>query len=150
MATEIDAPPAAGEAGTTLTGLTTTGANVFQSRIRPVEAASLPCLLVHSRSETVEGASIHSPRPLNRTVTIEVAAVARATADLDDTLDGICKEVEIALAAVPSALRTLCEDIVLQSTDIELSDDAEKPVGVARMSYQVNYFTMDNAPDAAL
>ena len=39
---------------TDVTGLSTTGSNVFQSRVYPVEDGSLPCLLVYTTSEESE------------------------------------------------------------------------------------------------
>ena len=136
--------------GTKLTGLTTTGSRVFQSRVYPVQDAELPCLLVFTQSETVEAETVHAPRTLSRTLQLEVSAVAKATADLDDTLDQICKEVEIALAPpVSGGLMSLIEDIVLRSTDIELSGSAEKPTGVARMVFEVSYYHLDSTPDVA-
>jgi hypothetical protein len=34
-----------------LTGLTTTGAKVFQSRVYPLESSDLPCLLIATEEE---------------------------------------------------------------------------------------------------
>ena len=41
-------------AATTLTGLSTTGSNVFQSRFYPMESAGLPGLCIYTKDETVE------------------------------------------------------------------------------------------------
>jgi hypothetical protein len=134
--------------GTAVTGLATTGANVFQSRVYPAETSKLPCLLVFTRSETVEAETIHAPRTLSRVLSVEVQAVTKATADIDDALDGICKEVEVALAA-PSAVLALADDIVLRSTDIEMIGSQEKPAGVARMVFDVSYYSLATTPDVA-
>ena len=37
--------------GTTLTGLSTTGSNVFQSRVYPLEDTNLPALVIYTKSE---------------------------------------------------------------------------------------------------
>ena len=37
--------------GTTLTGLTTTGSNVFESRVYPLEDSKLPALIIYTKSE---------------------------------------------------------------------------------------------------
>ena len=134
---------------TAVTGLTTTGARVFQSRVYPLQDTELPALLVYSRSEISEPVTIHSPRMLDRALDLEIVAVAKATADLDDTLDQICKEVEIALAMPLAGLASLAETISLQSTDIELRGETEKPTGRATMTYRVDYFNLENAPDTA-
>jgi hypothetical protein len=93
--------------------------------------------------------TIHAPRMQQRSVNVEVVAVARAVADLDDTLDGICKEVEIALSMPLSALAGIAKNVTLASTEIELTGGAEKPVGTATMTYVVEYFALENAPDVA-
>jgi hypothetical protein len=134
---------------TAITGLTTTSTRVFQSRVYPLEVADLPGLLVRSSSEVVEVMTIHAPRLQQRSVNVEVVAVARAVADLDDTLDGICKEVEIALAMPISALAGIAKNVTLAGTEIELTGGAEKPVGTATMTYVVEYFALENAPDVA-
>ena len=134
---------------TAVTGLTTTSTRVYQSRVYPLETGNLPCLLVRSSSEVVEALTIHAPRMQQRSVNVEVVAVARATADLDDALDGICKEVEIALAMPVSALAGKAKNCSLSSTEIELTGGAEKPVGTATMTYVVEYFALENAPDVA-
>ena len=41
-------------AATTLTGLSTTGSNVFQSRFYPMKSAGLPGLCIYTKDETVE------------------------------------------------------------------------------------------------
>jgi hypothetical protein len=134
---------------TAVTGLATTGARVFQSRVYPAQTSELPCLLIYTRSEVSEPITIHAPKELQRRVQLEVVAIAKATADLDDTLDGICKEVEIALAEPVAGLAGLSKSIALVSTEFDLQGVAEKPAGSATMVYAVDYFTFENAPDVA-
>jgi hypothetical protein len=135
---------------TAVTGLTTTSTRVFQSRVYPLEAADLPCLLIAMQSETVTATEMSCPRALERNLTIDVTAVAKGVADVDDTLDQICKEVEIALAMPCSALNGLSKSIDLTSVEIELDGGSEQPVGKATLRYQVLYFTEENAPDVAI
>lgn len=134
---------------TAVTGLATTGARVYQSRVYPVEQTNLPGLLIRTYRESSKAETIHAPRLMERTLLLEVIAVAKAVTDLDDTLDGICKEVEIALAMPVSALAGKAKDITLIATDIELNGEGERPTGRARMIFEIEYFTLDNAPDVA-
>jgi hypothetical protein len=133
-----------------VTGLATTGANVFQSRVYPTQAAELPCLLIFTNSEASSVITINRPGTVDRVLQMQVVAVARQTDDVDDVLDGICKEVEIALAMPVAGLGTLAKSIMLTATEIEMEGTAEKPVGSAAMTFEVNYFTAENAPDVAL
>ena len=56
-------------AATTLTGLSTTGSNVFQSRFYPMKSAGLPGLCIYTKDEEAEipfmGASRTVQRKLN-------------------------------------------------------------------------------------
>lgn len=135
--------------GVAVTSLATTGARVFQSRVYPTQTTELPCLLIYTRGETVIAETIHSPRLLQRSVQLEVVAIAKAAADLDDTLDQICKEVEIALTDPCPNLASIAKSIVLTSTTFDLQREGEKPTGSATMVYDVEYFNLENAPDVA-
>ena len=75
-----------------VTGLSTCGSNVFQSRVYPIEDGSLPCLLVYSTSEESEVTEMASPRPMTRILNVVVQGVVGATTP-DDTLDTISKEI---------------------------------------------------------
>ena len=137
--------------GTKVTGLTTTGARVYQSRIYPLSDDELPCLLISSLQEQIVSRSEGSwaasvPRITARTLTVVVKAVAKVTSNLDDILDTICKEVEAVLAA-DRFLSGLTDDLVLNSTQISLNGDGEKPLGVAEMVWDCTYWCNETTPD---
>jgi hypothetical protein len=135
--------------GTALTGLTTTGSRVFLSRVYPLETTDLPGLLVYTGGETVTVSTIHGPAVLERTLSVRVVGVARALADLDDTLDGIVKEVEIAIAGM--SWTGIASGIALTSIDEpELSGNSERPTGQVTLNFDVSYYTTASAPDVAL
>lgn len=132
--------------GTLLTSLTTTGARVYQSRVYPMADANLPGLTIYTRDESAEIATLTAPRRSQRELALIVEARAKATTNLDDTLDTICKEVEIALAADPT-LNSLVNDHHLARTSIEFSGDGEQPVGVAVLEFVILYDVAETAPD---
>lgn len=134
---------------TAVTGLATTGARVFQSRIYPLEATDLPGLRIYTISEASSTQNFGFPRLYERRLTVRIEACAQATADLDDVLDEICKEVETALGGAAVSLGG-AKSITLLDTDISMSGDSEKPRGQAAMSWEVFYVTAENAPDVAL
>jgi hypothetical protein len=133
---------------TDVTSLTTTGANVFQSRIFPVEESKLPCLLVYTTSEDSEVTEMASPRPMTRTLNVVVQGVVSA-AQPDDTLDLISKEVEVALAGDVS-INSLANNSFLSSTEIEFNADGAKPIGTVVLNYSVEYRNVDNNPESAI
>jgi len=131
-----------------VTSLVTTGANVFQSRIFPVEESKLPCLLVYTTSEDSEVTEMASPRPMTRTLNVVVQGVVSA-AQPDDTLDLISKEVEVALAGDVS-INSLANNSFLSSTEIEFNADGAKPIGTVMLNYSVEYRNLDNNPESAI
>lgn len=133
---------------TQVTGLTTTGARVFPSRIRNLAVADLPALRVYAEQENIEDESIVDvPFQQRRSITIRVEAVAKATDALDDTLDLICKEVEIAIAANTTLGGLALLHCSLTNTEIQIDANSEVPAGMATMTWKVETFTMNNAPD---
>lgn len=130
---------------TALTGLATTGSRVFANRLRPMQDTDLPGLRIYLDDEDAEGLLIHSPEMYDRKLTLVVEGVAKATAALDDTLDQISKEVEIALAA---GLTVAGRSLEVFYTGMQITDEQlDKPVGVKRMSFSLTYTAMDNTPD---
>ena len=134
---------------TDVTGLSTTGSNVFQSRVYPVEDSSLPCLLVYTTSEESEVTEIASPRPMTRLLNVIVQGVVGTATNPDDTLDTISKEVEVAIAG-DVTINNLANNSFLSSTEIEYSAEGAKPIGIVRLNYVVEYRNLDNAPESAI
>ena len=99
--------------GTVLTGLTTTGSNVFQSRVYPLSDADLPALLIYTKAEESEPQIIGQNRTTSRILALAVECYVKASSDFDDTVDQICKEVEIAIAA-DTTLNGLVKDCFLE------------------------------------
>ena len=131
-----------------VTSLVTTGANVFQSRIFPVEDSKLPCLLVYTTSEDSEVTEMASPRPMTRILNVVVQGVVGA-AQPDDTLDLISKEVEVAMAA-DVKINSLANNSFLSSTEIDFNADGAKPIGTVVLNYSVEYRNLDNNPESAI
>ena len=134
---------------TTLTGLTTTGSNVFQSRVYPMESAGLPGLCIYTTEETVEIQSMGGTRNVSRDLTLIVEGYATDSANVDDTLDQIGKEIEVAMSG-DITLNDLAQDSYLSSVEITLSGDGSTGIGKITHSYTVVYQNAENAPDAAL
>lgn len=128
---------------TALTGLTTTSTRVYQSRMRPVGDAGLPCLLVTTDQEEIEQSA--QSRQF-RDLTITVRGFAKATANLDDTLDTIAKEVETAMQSAGTLSGKTASGLVLNRIDVDMDDSLDKPAGVIALQYRANYFTAAGTP----
>ena len=128
-----------------LTGLTTSGARVYANRLYPLDSANLPGLRISLDDEAAEAVTVHGPAILERTLTAVVEACASAASGLDNTLDLMSKEVEIALAAgITVSGRTLNPLYSgMQFEDV----GGDKPVGVKRLTFSIPFAAAANAPD---
>lgn len=129
---------------TVVTGLTTTSTRVFQSRVYPLQTSELPCLVITTDGDKVENLTVHNPVQQQRETQVRIEAYARATSNLDDTLDTICKEVEIAIANASSSTVKGSFYIGAQ-LDTEVLGD--QPIGKATMLFSKSLYTVSNAPD---
>lgn len=135
-------------AATLLTGLATTGARVFQSRIHPLRDADLPCLLISTDEERIVAENAIAGGELTRTLTLTIKGVAKANADLDDALDAIAEQVEPVL--IGATLGNRVKRCTLDSIKVEMDDSLEKPVGIITFEFTTLYFTAPAAPGTAL
>jgi hypothetical protein len=126
-----------------LGNLPTTGAHVHTNRLRPISTAT--ALRIFIGQEEAEDLSVDDPVAQHRHPELIVECCAKEAADVDDVLDQISLEVETVLAAaiVVGGKRLLLSYAGMQ-LDQELSD---KPVGIKRLRFAINYTAMSNAPD---
>lgn len=134
---------------TTLTGLTTTGSNVFRSRIFPLEDTSLPALCIYTKSEVSEYDTIGLPRSVNRVLDVAVEAYVKGVSNYDNTLDTIAVEVEEAIAA-DVTLGGLAKDAQITAFEADFAGDGEQPVAVGRFTITVEYRTVENDVETAV
>jgi len=135
--------------GTNLTGLSTTGSNVYESRVYPIENSKLPALIIYTKSETSEPIVIGTDRVMSRELSVVVEGYEKATSNFDDTIDTISKEVEEAIAA-DRTLGGLAKDTYLESTQIDFNAEGEKPLGFVSLTFISNYYVKEKNPDVAV
>ena len=123
---------------TTLTGLTTTGSNVFQSRVYPIENTKLPCLLIYTREESSEPLDMSPPRTIEKRLSLVVEGYLKANSNYDDTIDTITKEVEVAMYG-DRLINNLAKDSFLVSTDISFNGEADKPLAIVVTTFEIPY-----------
>lgn len=133
---------------TAVTGLTTTGSNVFRNRVFPLETSKVPGLCVFTKSESVDFDTLHIPRSIMRTLDLGVEAYVVATANYDNTLDTIAVEVEEALAA-DVTLGGLSKDLQVTAFEADFIGDGEQTVAVGRFTVLVQYRTLENDVETA-
>lgn len=132
---------------TALTGLTTSSSRVYQSRSEELQDVSLPGLRIYTNNEQVAAQTLGPSRLEDRVLDLVVECCSKKLADLDDELDLMIQEVEVAIAANQGAGGA--KWMQLRSIEIEMEGEAEKQVGVAKMNYEVHYIAALGAPDVA-
>jgi hypothetical protein len=133
---------------TACTGLTTTTTHVYPERLYQLRATDLPGLRIYCGAEQVEPDRLGAVHGQSRDMELIVEGIARATADLDETLDDIAAEVEAALAA-DVTLGGKCKFLHLAGIDDpEQSDETDQPAGLVRLKFRVQYRTLNTTPTA--
>lgn len=130
---------------TLLKGNTSAGNNVFEARVYALDDPKLPALLVYTKQETVGEQTIGYPRTQQRELQLTVEAYVKARGKVDEDTDTLALEIEQLIAADPS-LGGLVRDIALDTTETQFSDDGEKPVAVAILTFSVLYTVKEHEP----
>lgn len=136
-----------------LTGLPTTGANVFPGRVRPLGKDAAASLFVYSLEEESSVSAMSSmgkaPR-LDRPLTLVVEGrVSQGGADdPEDALDQIASEVETRLG--PSTLGGRLLELTLTHTELQIVAQGEAIIGAIILKYRALYRTAEGAPETLL
>ena len=134
---------------TTITSLSTTGSNVYETRYFPLQTGNLPALIVYTLDETVEDYTLgQNTRTQFRALNLIIEAHCRGTANIDDTLDTIAEEVEEAMVTDISRGGN-AKDTKLVSTEVDF-DTASQKTGLMRLTYLISYNTTENAVQAGV
>ena len=134
---------------TTITSLSTTGSNVYETRYFPLQTGNLPALIVYTLDETVEDYTIgQNTRTQLRSLNLIIEAHCRGTANIDDTLDTIAEEVEEAMVTDITRGGN-AKDTKLVSTEVDF-DTASQKTGLMRLTYLITYNTVENAVQAGV
>jgi len=133
------------------TGLTTTGANVFESRRIGLQETSLPCWIVRTEGED------HSPdgragSEIERDLELvfEGYTLDASGNDGQDTIDVMLSELEIAIDA-DRKLGGLLNDSRLIAIEPDTGDeDASQVIAGVRITYMAKYITNRGDPETAI
>jgi len=133
---------------TNITGLTTTGSNVFDTRFYPLEQSNLPALLLYSGDSELEYTTMGDDRTVVVRHEVIIEAIVEATSAPEDTLDTIIKEVQIANAQ--TNLGGLAQDFRLESIETSMDAEGEQPIVSATLTYACEYHYRESDPETAL
>ena len=140
---------------TTITGLTTTGSNVFNGQLMPRDENQIPCWLVYPGEETIatdtEQGAMGSNRTLLRSLSITCLGVARTiygSDPVDDTLDTMLEELETAIGGGIGVADILA--ITITNVVPDYDTEADNLFGSIEVTFTVDYRTAENAPSAII
>jgi hypothetical protein len=117
---------------------------VFASRTIPIESPELPVILVYTNDETIDRATMGAyQRSLN--IVVEIVEKGRS---VDDDLDALIVRVEDYLN--DSKLGGLCKPLAPTGIDVTVDVIGNTPIGRAKITYRVTYFTHFSNPETAV
>lgn len=138
------------EIGTTLTGLTTTGARVYPSRVDPLSGSEVPGLLIYDTEDTPDDEQstlIHQYR--NAIIVIEAFATGAAGDAVSQTLNTIASEIEVAIFGDVTR-GNIALGTFYRQTSKTYDSEAAVVAGVMRMEFSVDYMTETGVPDTPI
>jgi hypothetical protein len=135
--------------GTILSGLTSTGNRVYQSRVWPLNADTLPALLVYTTTESSDTDTMGPTLTLNRELVLIVEGYVRDITVYDDKIDTISSEVEVAMAA-DRTLGGKAKFSYLSGTEINYNGEGDQPMGIVSLQFTIQYRTAVNDPDTGV
>jgi len=130
-----------------LVGETVAEDRVRSTRLTPWRKGGLPAISVYAVDEDVDPAkSDAAPRKLHRVVNMTIEGVLAETNEdqLDDALDALAEEIEVAMDADPY-LGGVAADSMLLRTDLGTATLGERPHGAVQLIYAVTFQT--NVPE---
>jgi hypothetical protein len=134
---------------TALTGLSTTGSDVYSGRARPLAKGHPSTLLVYAIDESVSIESMGRKQIRALTLRVEGRIQVGGSEDAEDDLDAIAAEVEIALLK-SGAILSLARSIELTRTQIDIQAPGDSINGSIVMDFTVEYCTIEGAPTVAV
>jgi len=125
------------QVATTLTGLDTTGNNVFPSRIYDIEESKLPCLCVYTTEESSEPISMSPPRSIEKILNLVIEVYVKGQNSASD-LETILKEVKEKMFT-DRLINNLAKDSYLTTQELTYNGEGDKNIAVGVLTYQVFY-----------
>lgn len=129
------------------TNVTLVKRRVFTTRVHPFNETNLPAISVYTGSETSDRLNV-GVTDVIRDLTLDIDIYVRETSKFDDDVDAISVQVEEAMAN-DFTINGLAKFSVLQSTEIQFDGEADQILGVAKLTYGIQYVTPINDVETA-
>jgi len=133
-----------------LTGLATTGANVFRGRVYGLQDTEVPALTIYQGADTPLGDyGLENYAFIDSELTIKVTAHVKTADQAETELNKIRREVHVALMAdYQQGLSFVITTIPQGATEPLLLSDGETPTATMDMYWRVQYRSSQTDPGA--
>ncbi len=135
---------------TLLTGLNTTGANVFKSRLYPLNETELPGLCIYTNAEEPDDEQGKFDVFDVRRLTLSVEGHGKLVTGLEDQLDDMAGEVEDAILTPGQDFGGLAQTVDIGTVEYGKSKDGDQPVGIVIVNFIVTYYINRGTSGTAL
>lgn len=122
--------------------------HTFDSRIRPYYDDILPSVSCYTRQETIDDEKGGKSGQQYRDLQVNIQANIKAGNDIDDRLDEMAEQIEIAIFNDPVLKKLRCYDLI--STETEINSESEKNIGVITLLFSCKYITKKGEPGVML
>ena len=141
---------------TACTGLSTTGSNVFRSRVHTMTESQLPALLIYAQEDIMEdellGMQTDGNKGIHYVISVAIDAVEKDASETtaENNLFEIRKEVQTALEA-DLTLGGKSKDLWLTEATVEdRTGSGDSPILSFNMLWQIRYRVKQGAPQTVL
>lgn len=131
-----------------LTGLATTGANVHRNRVARLSPRQVPALVVTIDSEQITELGLDPMH--DRRLQVIVDGYTANSENVDDAIDQIGLEVEVAMAAAGTLGGLVKATPALDQVRIGIDETHEEPLGRIRMIFNTQTFTLPADPGVVI
>ncbi len=125
------------------------GLSVYNGRVFPLYDTTLPAVSVSSREETIDDEQGKKFGEQFRTLLLSVQCYDKVDELIDNSLDTISESVETAVFD-DAGIKAIVRCLDLAGTEIEVSQEGEKPMGIATLAFSCKYITKEGEPGVIL
>lgn len=132
-----------------LTGLPTTGDNVFVDYIYSVSDKSLPCLSVVTGSDTYERMTLGKPSILDVTTEFNIYAACKINDTYQDTAEQILLEIQQAINS-DVTLNQMVMGCFITNANVTTDNEADKPLAFLEVGITTRYRIREDNPEVII
>lgn len=129
-------------------GTATWQTRVFENRNYVLQDADVPCLRVYTNNGASRVSSMGAARVRERVAELVVECCSKKAAGMDDELDQMAKEVEQVIDANQGVGGA--KSVEPRVEEVDMDKEADREVGVLRLTFDALYYTRQGSPDVAI